>query len=101
MKEVTDCYNELGICFTGVYLLENKKYQCCQKNCDVPVHLVYYSVVSTIPKRLPCSLKICYAVHEIIYTEQHTKLFFFFVCNVRRISRLWESHSPLISSSFW
>ena len=40
--QVTDCYNKLGICFTGVILLENKKYQCCQKNCDVPVHLVLF-----------------------------------------------------------
>ena len=39
--------------------------------------ILYYSVVSTIPKHLPCSLKICYAVHEIIYTEQHTKLIVF------------------------
>ena len=78
MKEIysgNDCYNELGICFTGGLLLENKKYQCCQKNCDVPVHLVLF-VVSTIPKHLPCSLKICYAVHEIIYTEQHTNFLY-------------------------
>ena len=60
--QVTDCYNELGICFTGVLILENKKYQCCQKNCDSQC-ILYYSVVSTIPKHLPCSLKICYAVH--------------------------------------
>ena len=61
--------------------------------------ILYYSVVSTIPKHLPCSLKIYYAVHEIIYTEQHTKLIVFvvFVCNIGRISRLWESRSPLIS----
>ena len=58
--------------------------------------ILSYSVVSTIPKHLPCSLKICYAVHEIIYTEQHTKLFvlLFFVCNVGCISRLWERRSP-------
>ena len=63
----------------------------------------FCSVVSTILKHLPCSLKICYAVHEIIYTEQHTKLIVlcFFVCNIGRISRLWERRSPLISSSFW
>ena len=49
---------------------------------------------------LPCSSKICYAVHEIIYTEQLTKLCFcFLVCNVGRISQLWERHSPWISSS--
>ena len=58
---------------------------------------------SVVSKHLPCSLKICYAVHEIIYTEQHTKLIVlcFFVCNIGRISRLWERRSPLISSSFW
>ena len=28
-------------------------------------------------------------------------LFCFFVCNIGRISRLWDRRSPLISSSFW
>ena len=64
------------------------------------MHLVLFCS-STIPKHLSCSLKICYAVHEIIYTEQHTKLIVlcFFVCDVGRISRLWERRSPWVSSS--
>ena len=81
MKEIysgTDCYNELGICFTGVLLLENKKNTSAVRKTVMSQCILYYFVVSTIPKHLPCSLKICYAVHEIIYTEQHTKLFFFF-----------------------
>ena len=52
--QVTDCYNELGICFTGVLFLKNKKYQCCQKNCNVPVPILLFLLFAMFLKNMLC-----------------------------------------------
>ena len=48
------CYNELGICFTGVLFLKNKKYQCCQKNCNVPVPILLFLLFAMFLKNMLC-----------------------------------------------